>query len=205
MSGILRRLLSLGRVVRRDPAFAALTCVAWVMLVIARAVISLFPLRRISAHLGDYMRETVPDQVPVEDHRRIRRIRRAIRKAVPHTPTNSNCYPQALTATVLLRLARVPSTMYYGAAIESGGSGLETHVGTALETHVWVRSGPFFVTGAPAHLGFATVATYAHVPSDSDAELVAATLTGPGSAGAAGEGGPAIDADPPADRGPADR
>lgn len=197
MSGILRRLRSLARVVRRDPAFAALTCLAWVMLVVARVVISLFPLRWISAQLGEYLRETVPDQVPVELHRKIRRIRRAIRKAVPHTPTNSNCYPQALTATVLLRLARVPSTMYYGAAIESGGSG--------LETHVWVRSGPFFVTGAPAHLGFATVATYAHLPSDSDAELVAATLTGPGSAGAAGKGNPAIDADPPADRRPADR
>ena len=197
MSGILRPLRSLGRVVRRDPGFAALTCVAWVMLVIARAIVSLFSLRRISAHLGEYLRETVPDQVPVEHHLRIRLIRRAIRKAVPHTPTNSNCYPQALTATVLLRLGRVPSTMYYGAAIESGGSG--------LETHVWVRSGPFFVTGSPAHLGFATVATYAHVPNDSDAELVAATLTGPGSAGAAGEGGPAIDGDPPADRRSTDR
>jgi len=176
----MRHLRSLGRVACRDPLFAVLTCLTWAMLVGAHVVISLFPLRSISAHLGEYMRETVPDQVPVGLHGRIRRIRRAIRKASPHTPTNSNCYPQALTAIVLLRLARVPSTMYYGAAIRGMPSG--------LVTHVWVRSGPFFVTGSPAHQDFVAVATYAHVPSGGEAELVTAMLTGPASGATSGTG-----------------
>lgn len=195
MSARPSRLRSLVRVIRRDPALAALTCLSWGLLVITRGIVLVLPLRRISARLGEHLRETVPEDVPVERHRAIRRIRRSIDKAAPHTPTISNCYPRALTATFLLRLARLPSTMYYGARVRGNES--------ELETHVWVRSGPFFVTGSPQHRAFATVATYAHVPRGSAMRLVPATLTTCASAGTAREATTSVDSDTTDDAVPA--
>ncbi|MBV1894046.1 MAG: lasso peptide biosynthesis B2 protein [Ilumatobacteraceae bacterium] len=101
----------------------------------------------------------------------VRKIRRAIHKAQPHTPTNSNCYPLALTAYALLRCFRLASTFYYGVAFDADGS--------QLETHVWVRSGPVFVTGAPEYLKFATVGSYASTPRRGDEPPVPVALTAP--------------------------
>jgi len=168
---ILQRLRSLTRVLRRDPGFAALTCAAWVILVISRGVITLFPLRRISSLLGKQLYETPEHGIPVERLVRVRKIRRAIHKAQPHTPTNSNCYPQALTAYALLRCFRLASTFYYGVAFDADG--------TQLETHVWIRSGPVFVTGAPEYLKFATVGSYASTPRRGDEPPVPVVLAAP--------------------------
>lgn len=159
------------RVLRCDPGFVVLTGAAWALLVIMRGVVRTMTLRRIVRTLGAYLREVPAGEVPPSRHRRIRRIRRAIDKAAPHTPTYSNCYPQALTASLLLRAFRIPSTTYYGARFDDDGE---------LETHVWVCSGPYVVAGGPVHLQFGTVATYAHVPMFSRTSTVRATVTGPG-------------------------
>jgi hypothetical protein len=101
----------------------------------------------------------------------VRRVRQAILIAAPLTPTNSNCYPQALTAHALLRLSRLPSTFYYGAAFDAEGSG--------LDTHVWVRCGPYVVTGAPEHRRYAALAAFGHIPRRSPVAAVPARLDGP--------------------------
>jgi hypothetical protein len=142
--------------VRDDPAFAGLVGVSWLLLVLARAVIKVASMRRIAGHLGARGEETPADEVPIGSHGRIRRIRGAIRIAAPLTPTTSNCYPQALTAHTLLRASRLPSTFYYGAAFRPDEQG--------LQTHAWVRCGPFVVTGAPEHRYFSPVASFAYRP-----------------------------------------
>lgn len=156
----------------RDPAFAGLASLTWLLLVASRGVVRVLPLRRITSHLGAERYETPVGGIPRRWFRRVRRIRSAILIASPLTPTNSNCYPQALTAHVLLRLSRLPSTFYYGATLDAEG---------ALDTHVWVRCGQFYVTGAaPAHRGYATLATYAYVPPGSDVVASRAVLEPPG-------------------------
>lgn len=142
--------------VRSDPAFAGLVGISWLLLILARAVIRIASMRRIAGHLGEQGEETPADDVPMHSHGHIRRIRGAIRLAAPLTPTTSNCYPQALTAHTLLRASRLPSTFYYGAAFRPDEGG--------LQTHAWVRCGPFIVTGAPEHRYFSPVASFAYRP-----------------------------------------
>lgn len=129
------------------------------MLMLSRVVIAVFTMRRITTRLGIAKQETLQEELPQHQVWKARRIRRAIRKAAPHTPTESNCYPQALTAYSLLRAARIPTTVYYGAAFAGSKD--------SLETHVWVRSGTDIVTGGPHHRGFGVLASFAWVPSGS--------------------------------------
>lgn len=159
MSRIMRLVRSLGRVTVGDPGFALLTVVAWVILIGSRAAIRLLSMRRITTFLGSDMSETGFDALSADQLRQVRRTRRAISKAAPHTPTNSNCYPRGLTAHLLLRAAGIASTLYYGAAFERDR--------TSLETHVWVRSGPEVVTGGREHEDFAVVSAFAWLPAGS--------------------------------------
>jgi hypothetical protein len=150
---VVRRLVSLVRVARRDPQLVGLALRVYVLLVLARLVISVFPLRRIMRHLGTPMVETPSAGVGPTELRYARRVAWCIEKLSPHTPTESNCYPQALAARVLLRGKGIPSTVYYGAAFEPGGH--------ALETHVWVRCGSLIVTGGRAGRRFRPLTYFA--------------------------------------------
>ena len=161
MSTLLDRLRSLTRVTRRDPHLVSIVVRSYVLMVVARAVITLFPLRMITRHLGVEVQVSEADREPPlavtpEQLRYARRVSWSIRKASPHTPTNSNCYPQALAARFLLHRKRIPSTTYYGAAFDAERAG--------LETHVWIRCGTYIVPGARVHRRFAVVSAYEDLP-----------------------------------------
>jgi hypothetical protein len=136
---VLGRLLDLLRVSRRDPQLAGLALRVYVLLVLARLTISLLSLRQIARHLGAHMAETSREPLDPAASRYARRVGLCIEKLSPHTPTESNCYPQALAARLLLHRKGIPSTIYYGAAFEPDRP--------ALTTHVWLRCGPLIVTG----------------------------------------------------------
>jgi hypothetical protein len=102
------------------------------------------------------MEETPTLGVPADQLRYARRVGWAIRRAAPRTPTNSNCYPQALTAWWLLHRKRIPTTFYYGAAFDDDRS--------ALEAHVWLRCGGLIVTGGGPHRRFAPLTWFADTP-----------------------------------------
>jgi hypothetical protein len=136
------RVRSVARMLRRDPFLVLLATRAYILLIVMRGVIRVVPLRLITRSLGSAMSETPNDGVPPQQLAYARRTGRIVEKVAPYTPTLSNCYPQALTARWLLHRRRIPSTLYYGAALEPGG--------TAMVAHVWVRSGPVIVTGGSA-------------------------------------------------------
>jgi Transglutaminase-like superfamily len=111
----------------------------YLLLIATRGIITALSLRRITARLGTAMEETPTDGLAADQVRYARRVGRAISRAAPRTPTNSNCYPQALTAWWLLHRRQIPTTFYYGAAFDEDG--------TALQAHAWLRCGPVIVTG----------------------------------------------------------
>lgn len=147
------RLRGLARAARRRATRVLLTLRVYVLLIVMRGVISALSLRRITTRLGTPMEETPTEGIPARQLRYARRVGWAISRAAPRTPTNSNCYPQALTAWWLLHRKQIPTTFYYGAAFEEDG--------TALEAHVWVRCGPLVVTGGGPRRRFAPLTWFA--------------------------------------------
>jgi hypothetical protein len=130
----------------------------YALLVATRWVIDVFSLPRITRHLGAPMEETPTEGVRAAQLRYARRVGWAILRAAPRTPTNSNCYPQALTAWWLLHRKRIPTTFYYGAAFDDDRS--------ALQAHVWLRCGNLMVTGGGSQRGrFAPLTWFADMPS----------------------------------------
>jgi hypothetical protein len=147
---------SVVRLARRDPALVVLAARLYVLLIVMRGVVAAVPLRRISRRLGEHMRETPTDGVSEEQMRFARRVGWCILKVAPRTPTNSNCYPQALAAWWVLHRKHIPTTYYYGAAFRRDTP--------ELEAHVWLRSGDLIVTGGRTDLEFRPLSMYADEP-----------------------------------------
>jgi hypothetical protein len=155
------RLREPARAARRRAVRLLLTLRVYALLVIMRGVITALPLHRITSHLGTRLVETPTDGVPADQLHYARRVAWTISRSAPLTPTNSNCYPQALTAWWLLHRKGIPTTFYYGAAFDDDG--------TALQAHVWVRRGPLLVTGGGGHRRrFAPLIWYADIRSERD-------------------------------------
>lgn len=148
-----RRLADVGRALVRRGRLALLLVRVYLLLILMRAIITVASLKRITAHLGIPMVETPQQGVSDTQLRYARRVGWAINKAAPRTPTNSNCYPQALTARWLLHRKGIPTTFYYGAAFDRDG--------TSLEAHVWLRCGPLVVTGGGPSRRFAPLTWFA--------------------------------------------
>ncbi|GAB3855883.1 hypothetical protein GCM10028801_12190 [Nocardioides maradonensis] len=81
-------------------------------------------------------------------------VARAIGSAAAHTPWRSDCYPQALTARILLRALRVPHTVVFGVRRDAAGE---------LRAHAWVTVGDLTVTGGSPET-WTGVASFAWAP-----------------------------------------
>lgn len=133
-----RGAVAVGKLVR-EPALLVVAVRVYVLLIVARLVITLVPMRYVTRHLGSAGVETPRGGVPAMGLRYARRVGAMIRRLAPYTPTDSNCYPQALVAWWMLSRRGIPTTYYYGARFDTEGG--------SLDAHVWVRCGPLLVTG----------------------------------------------------------
>ncbi|CAK0745209.1 hypothetical protein CCP3SC1_140050 [Gammaproteobacteria bacterium] len=78
-------------------------------------------------------------------------IGRVVRLTAGYTPWESNCFPQAVTARLLLGLYRIPYALFFGVA-KNGES--------EMEAHAWVAAGPVRVTGSDGFSGFTVVGVF---------------------------------------------
>lgn len=126
------------------------------LLGIMRLAILLLPFRRIARRLGPSDQESPLELTPQQRERALE-VRWAIRAISSRTPWNSNCFPQALTALVLLRRRNVPCTLYLGARFSDGA---EWSQGAVLRGHAWLRAGRIDICGGRAASGFGKLARY---------------------------------------------
>lgn len=79
-------------------------------------------------------------------------IGRLIAMTSRYTPWDSNCFPQAVVARLLLGLYGIPYALYFGLRrdAESG----------ELKAHAWVIAGKVAVTGGHSFNGFTVVGCY---------------------------------------------
>lgn len=124
----------------------------YILLGITRLLINTLPFPRLERLLGERMVETTAT-VPLAELRQARKIAWAVRAVSPYTPWTSNCFPQALTAKILLRRRGILATLYMGAAFKKEEP-------SALEGHAWLRCGPMFVTGGDGSKHFGAVAAF---------------------------------------------
>jgi hypothetical protein len=129
---------------------------AWSLLGLSRFAILVLPFRLVRRALGERREPgapTRPEPVDRETAVRATRIGATVRLAARHTPWRSECFPQALTARLLLGLERVPHVVSFGVRRD----------GDALVAHAWVHTGDVPVTGGTAH-DYTEVGSFAWTP-----------------------------------------
>jgi hypothetical protein len=138
---------------RRPLADQWLFLQAYFLLGLARLAILTIKFEPLARKLGALGVET-PREVPVEQLIQARRVAWAIQRASGLTFWQSNCFPQAIAAKILLRQRGIASTLYLGAAFKANRS-------EGLEAHAWLRCGPLLVTGGAGHKRFGVVGMFA--------------------------------------------
>jgi hypothetical protein len=123
---------------------------------LTRVAILVLPFSLVRRALGDHHDPRTPTTTPPLERdalARAARIGASVRLAARHTPWRSECYPQALTARILLGLARVPHVVSFGVRRDAG----------ELVAHAWVHAGGVPVTGFTGH-EYTEVGTFAWAP-----------------------------------------
>lgn len=133
----------------------------WLMLGMARAAVLTIAFRRIAPVFGHDARGRA--MIPLLDPEataRARRIGRLVRLAARYCPWNANCLAQAMTAAILLDLARIPHAMFFGTRRDRDGS---------FKAHAWVAAGRASVTGGRSFGAYGVVGVFV-APADLLAE-----------------------------------
>jgi hypothetical protein len=125
----------------------------WCLLGLSKALILIVSFRRLAPHLG--VSTGVQPWVPLlnaQQQARAQQIGRAVRLAASYTPWDSNCFPQAVAARVLLGLYDIPYALFFGVMRDS--------VSDELKAHAWVASGRVQVTGGASFRQFTVVGVF---------------------------------------------
>lgn len=139
---------------RRLPRFErSLLVPTWLLLGLMRAAVLGLGFPRLAPWLGSSL--PAPPPLPALDARAQRRalqIGRTLRLAARHTPWESNCLTQALTARCLLGGFGIAHVVCFGMARQAGAS--------QLEAHAWVTAGALHITGGADIGRFTRVACF---------------------------------------------
>jgi len=122
----------------------------WLMLGICRFLILTIHFRRMAPWLGE--QAGIAPWVPLLDpgsENRARSVARVVQMASRYTPWESNCFPRAVVARILLGFYGVPYSLFFG--VSRGSTDVE------MEAHAWLVSGRVSVTGGASFGKFTVV------------------------------------------------
>ena len=138
----------------RKPAFFKLWFIpSWCLLGVSKSLILITSFRRLEEFLGKShgVSPVLPLLSPLQC-KRASQIGHLVRTTARYTPWKSNCFPQAVTAALLLRLFKVPYLLCFGLTRSK-----ETKDYLA---HAWVAAGPVIITGGFSFDVYTVVACY---------------------------------------------
>lgn len=124
---------------------------AYIYMGIYRAFILFVPFNKYKKRMGNHNNES-PKEVDIISYRVAREVRWAVTQAARHTPWESKCLVQALTAQRMMKNKRIPTTIYLG---------VKKNKDNEMIAHAWVRCGSFYITGGDNRWGYAVVAKFA--------------------------------------------
>lgn len=125
----------------------------WLLLGLSRVLILFVPFRTLAPHLGKHT--GLAPWVPLLDARqesRARTISRVVQMGANYTPWLSNCFPQAVTARLLLGLYDIPYCLFFGVDRAADKSG--------MQAHAWIASGRIPVCGGESFDQFTVVGCF---------------------------------------------
>lgn len=130
--------------------------VVFALLGMARVTILIAPLRYYARFLGQYRQTEIYTPVLTSHQiQRARRLGRIVRATAKVTPWESLCLVQALVASVLLRMVRIPYILHFGLA-----KNLDPTRPDPMNAHAWVTAGSVSVTGGQGLFHFTVVGSY---------------------------------------------
>lgn len=125
-----------------------MTIKAYIYAAFYRFKIKFVPMKKIEKKMGTRGIESSRD-VSVEDYRIAKLVAFHVNRITKHTPWESKCFVQALTAQKLLLKYGIESTLYMGVKHEDG----------VMKAHAWLKCGGLYVTGGTGE-EFAQVAKF---------------------------------------------
>ncbi|MGG1399950.1 lasso peptide biosynthesis B2 protein [Bacillus salipaludis] len=123
---------------------------AYILLAWGR-VLKALPFRKISPLLGSKMIET-SFEIEAANIKKVKQISHAIHIMSSYTTWESMCLVKAIAAMKMLERRKIDCTLYLGTAKDENGG---------MIAHAWLRSGPFYITGAEEMKKFVVVYTFA--------------------------------------------
>ncbi|MBT2686222.1 lasso peptide biosynthesis B2 protein [Bacillus sp. ISL-37] len=124
---------------------------AFIFLGVARVLKGL-PFAKVAPSLGLQMEET--DYSMNTDPRVLKQISQALHIMSAYTFWESQCLVKAIAGMKMLERRKVESTLYLGTAKDEEGK---------LIAHAWLRSGPYYISGAEGMERFSVVGKFAKV------------------------------------------
>jgi hypothetical protein len=128
---------------------------AWVLLGIGRIAVLCVPFRTIARCLGEELSTAASIPLLTTDQiSRAAMVGQTVRLAARYAPWDANCFPQAIAAAALLKIYKIPYSIFFGLrkdALPSNG----------LAAHAWTMSGRIAVTGGRSFRKFTVVGTFA--------------------------------------------
>ncbi|WP_028550866.1 lasso peptide biosynthesis B2 protein [Paenibacillus sp. UNC451MF] len=121
----------------------------------ARMLVSI-PFAKVAPSLGAHMQETSNSERR-DDIESLIKVHDIIRVMSQHTFWESKCLVRAIAALKMLERRHIESTLYLGTARDEQRK---------MIAHAWLRSGPFYITGAEEMERFQVVGTFAKRISD---------------------------------------
>lgn len=133
-----------------DAATMLLFAEAFLYLGWARILI-LLPFSKVAPKLGVHMEETTEEKQP-EHTPVLVKVHDAIQIMSQHTFWDSKCLVQAIAAMKMLARRHIESTLYMGTTRDDA---------RRMIAHAWLRSGPYYITGAEGRERFGIVGIFA--------------------------------------------
>lgn len=125
----------------------------WIALGLAKLAIFTISFRRLVPRLGVSVgpKPLVP-LVELAQEKRARQISSVVQLAARYTPWESNCFPQAVVARVLLGAYGVPYCLFFGLRRKATNG--------EFDAHAWVAAGPVRVTGKSSFQHYTVVGVF---------------------------------------------
>jgi hypothetical protein len=145
---LIRKFISLNRI--HKIAFIE----AYVLLGVIRFAILTLPFRWLTHSLVQSTEsDVVIKLLNLQQQSMLSIVACSIRQAAVHTPLQSVCLPQALTAYRMLHRRGVPGQLYLGLRKDAKSA-------DPLEAHAWAQAGDTIITGEKGHETFTVISVF---------------------------------------------